>query len=254
MDPFTPIHRIFWQKERIGILTNQLDAQLHKHWMQQVFIGIEDKVDLTVKEQAIRGRCIVVEKNIPHAFSARQLTLSLLIEPASTYASFLSTRMSEEGYWICDIDEMKALAQEFIILKQTDSITCYRECMKKLDTCLGFSTKDIVRDERILDFLYHLEHCNCDDHTIQKFAKEAALSTSRFTHLFKKEIGLPLKSYLLLHQMQCAFQLLSDGRSVSAAAMHAGFDSPSHFAGTVKRMMGLSASFALKNSKFLKVL
>lgn len=254
MDPFTPIHTIFWHKDRIGILTNQLDAQIHKHWMQQVFIGIEDKVELTVKEKSIRGRCIVVEKNIPHAFSAKQLTLSLLIDPASAFASFLSTSLSEEGYWICDTDEMEDLAPEFTNLKQPNSITSYRECIKKLDTCLGFSTKNFIRDERILSFLYQLEHCNCDDHTVQKFAKEAALSPSRFSHLFKEEIGLPLKSYLLLHQMQCAFQLLSDGRSVSAAAMQAGFDSPSHFAGTVKRMMGLSASFALKNSEFLKVL
>ena len=37
------------------------------------------------------------------------------------------------------------------------------------------------------------------------------------------------------------------------AALNAGFDSPSHFASTVKRMMGLPARSTVKDSEFLKV-
>ncbi len=98
-----------------------------------------------------------------------------------------------------------------------------------------------------------LDTCNCNNHTISNFADKVALSFSRLSHLFKEQIGIPLKSYILLHQMERAFQELLTGKSVTGATLPAGFDSPSHFAGTVKRMMGMPVSLSLKDSEFLKV-
>lgn len=248
-----PIHTIFWHKEYIGILTNQLNAQLHRHWMLQLFIGVEGSVELHVNEKTIHGACIVVEKNTPHVFSTKQLVFSLLIDPSSALARFLSLKMHADGYWIYD-DEMRTLSQALSVLTQSSAITSYQTCINNLLMCLGFSSDLIRLDERISHVLHQLKNCICDDHTIEAFAKEAFLSTSRFSHLFKEEIGMPLKSYLLLHQMQCAFQALLEGASITDAAMSAGFASSSHFASTTKRMMGVSVSSAVKNSVFLKVL
>jgi methylphosphotriester-DNA--protein-cysteine methyltransferase len=66
-------------------------------------------------------------------------------------------------------------------------------------------------------------------------------------------VGIPLKSYLTLHQLEKAYQDILNGNSITDAAMNAGFDSPSHFAATVKRLMGLPTRRALKDSRFLKV-
>ncbi len=52
--------------------------------------------------------------------------------------------------------------------------------------------------------------------------------------------------------MECAFRELLSGKNVTEASMTAGFDTPSHFAGTVKRMMGMPF-FIFKDSEFLKV-
>lgn len=53
--------------------------------------------------------------------------------------------------------------------------------------------------------------------------------------------------------MTKAFELLFCGESITDEAMRGGFDSPSHFAATTKKMMGMPASFSLKDSEFLKV-
>lgn len=73
------------------------------------------------------------------------------------------------------------------------------------------------------------------------------------SHLFREQTGVSLKSYILLHQMEKAFIELLNGATITQAAMEAGFDSPSHFAATVKRMMGMPARLSLKDSRFLKV-
>ena len=93
----------------------------------------------------------------------------------------------------------------------------------------------------------------CMDHSVEKYAEELCVSTSRFSHLFSEQVGVSLKSYLTLHQLEKAYQEILGGSSITEAAMNAGFDSPSHFAATVKRLMGLPTRKALKDSRFLKV-
>lgn len=84
-------------------------------------------------------------------------------------------------------------------------------------------------------------------------ADNVFLSSSRLSHLFKEQTGIPLKSYIILHQMERAFDELFAGRNITEASMIADFDSPSHFASTVKKMMGMTVSLSLKDSEFLKV-
>ncbi|MDZ7548901.1 helix-turn-helix transcriptional regulator, partial [Clostridium perfringens] len=78
-------------------------------------------------------------------------------------------------------------------------------------------------------------------------------SESRISHLFKKQIGIPLKSYIVLCNLKKAYIYLLDNGSITDAAMKAGFDSPSHFAYTSKKLTGMSAKNIRKDSVFLKV-
>lgn len=64
---------------------------------------------------------------------------------------------------------------------------------------------------------------------------------------------MPLKSYIQFHQLEKAFTALLSGESVTDSAMLAGFISPSHFAATVKKWMGMPVSASIKDSEILKV-
>ena len=66
-------------------------------------------------------------------------------------------------------------------------------------------------------------------------------------------IGIPIKKYLILHQLEKAFAEILQGVSITKASMDSGFDSPSHFAAVVKSLMGLPAKRGVKDSVFLKV-
>ena len=129
----------------------------------------------------------------------------------------------------------------------------YMKLMQKLYEVIGAGSSEKKLDERITAFLSMLENCSCTDHSVDHFAEELHLSSSRLSHLFSEQVGITLKDYLLLHQLERVFQDILSGRKITDAAMDAGFDSPSHFASTVKRLMGLPARSTIKDSEFLKV-
>lgn len=68
------------------------------------------------------------------------------------------------------------------------------------------------------------------------------LSTSRLTHLFTAEIGLPLRRYVLWLRLMIAFRAVADGADLTSAAHGAGFTDSAHLTRTCKAMFGLAPS------------
>ncbi|MEO2511982.1 helix-turn-helix domain-containing protein [Clostridium tertium] len=67
------------------------------------------------------------------------------------------------------------------------------------------------------------------------------------------EVGIPLKSYIVLRKLKRAYMYLLENDDITDAALKSGFDSPSHFAYTSKKLTGMSAKNIRKDSVFLKV-
>ncbi|MFN1843157.1 hypothetical protein Q0Y04_17655 [Clostridioides difficile] len=61
------------------MITNNLEADTHSHCMLQLFLGIEDSIEITVNEKLVKCNCIIVDKNISHSFSARKKFITLLL-------------------------------------------------------------------------------------------------------------------------------------------------------------------------------
>ncbi len=77
---------------------------------------------------------------------------------------------------------------------------------------------------------------------IQEAAELACLSPSRFRARFDAEVGLPFRRYRLWRRMALVMRAISEGKSLTAAALEAGFSSSAHLSSSFKRMFGLSAS------------
>ncbi len=161
--------------------------------------------------------------------------------------------LSGNEYYILDEKKADKLIELARSLTSAFSKESYTNLMEKLYEFVGAGSSEKQLDERITAFLSMLENCSCTDHSVDHFAEELHLSSSRLSHLFSEQVGITLKDYLLLHQLERVFQDILSGRKITDAAMDAGFDSPSHFASTVKRLMGLPARSTIKDSEFLKV-
>lgn len=248
------MNRIYWDKDSIGIMTDHIDATPHSHPMMQLFLSIEGTLCIEVSGKKISCRCVVVDKNIPHAFNTKgKLHFSLLIDPTTELAEQLCRKINGLGYLTLDSTDIKYIQKQARSLEQNYSAQSYLAFTKQFFIFLGVAQKTLTYDDRITELLSLLDECSCDDHAIAQFADKIALSTSRLSHIFKEQTGVSLKSYITLHQIERAFINLLGGMSITEAALSAGFDTPSHFAATTKRLMGMPASLSLRDSEFLKV-
>lgn len=244
--------KIFWDKDNIAFIGNQVNATEHAHCVEQIFLSLNEPLQVTVNGKQVNGRCIIVNKNARHIFSCdNQIRLSILIEPSSNFANELIKKI--DGDYLIFDNDIDRIQQKAAALIDTNDRQRYIEFIQDFAEYLGIKRNSEILDERITALLEILQNCDCYDHTIENFAKSVCLSSSRLSHLFREQIGVPLKSYILFHQLEKAFTALLSGTNITDAAMLAGFDSPSHFAATVKKWMGMPVSASIKDSEFLKV-
>lgn len=236
------------------MITDQIDAVSHQHWAMQLFLSIEEQLEISVGGEQVLCKCIVVNRNIPHSFSTKNTVhFSMIIEPTASIAEQLDEIMAGKEYHIFENEDIVPLQKALLQFVHRDELKDYQNFMTQLYNFCGLKNHPIIFDDRIRKLLHDMEFCNCDTHLIALYADKVALSQSRLSHLFKEQVGIPLKSYIQFHQIQKAFLGLLNGKNITEAAMFAGFDTPSHFAAVTKRMMGMPASISLKDSVFLKV-
>lgn len=248
------MQKIYWDKDKIIIITNQLEAEEHRHCAMQLFFGLETNLDICLSGKKLSGKCVVVNKNIYHSFStANRLHISIIIEPTSNLAEQLNWKIEGKEYSIFTNEKCNEIVKMGYLLLHENTIEAYHNFIQTLYRDLDIKQNNRLYDDRIRELLQYIENCNCDEHSISSFANRVSLSSSRLSHLFKEQVGLPLKSYIQFHQIQKAFLALLNGKSITEASNIANFDTPSHFAAVTKRMMGMPASLSLKNSEYLKV-
>lgn len=77
---------------------------------------------------------------------------------------------------------------------------------------------------------------------LAELAHEAALSDSRFLHLFKSATGVPFRRYKLWIAMGAAMRAVTRGADLTTAAHDAGFSSSAHFSAAFREMFGIEPS------------
>ena len=100
----------------------------------------------------------------------------------------------------------------------------------------------VVSDERILRATAYVNAHLDAPLTLDAVAAEACLSPSRFRHLFVEETGMALRPYILWRRFIRAWELLTAGESISAAAHAAGFADAAHLSRTSRSMFGIPPS------------
>ncbi len=240
-----------------GAVTNMVKADVHKHWMIQLFISNGGNLEINVNDQKIHCRAIVVNMNTKHMFcSGNQIHFTMLINPTTQLGRTIRVHfLNEKPYYILCEDIAIELQKQLTSAISKDENADYSEIIRNVVYC--FKDDNFKGyDERTEIILRRLDTCGCEEeeHQVKQIAKEMAISESRLSHLFKEETGIPLKSYIVFHKLLKAYEKIFDGESITAAAIAAGFDSAAHLAFTNKKMTGMSAREIMKESRFLKVI
>jgi AraC-like DNA-binding protein len=84
--------------------------------------------------------------------------------------------------------------------------------------------------------------------TMIQSARRAALSPSRFQHLFTDQVGVPFRRYRAWQRLRRAKSEITNGGSVTSAAHAAGFFDTAHFAREHRATFGDRATFGVASS------
>ena len=128
------------------------------------------------------------------------------------------------------------------------------ECAKiygRIQTCLqqllGDQMPSINIDPRIQEAIQLIEQSEGHKISAADLANSIYLSESRMGHLFKTEIGIPLRRYLLWQRLTAAMQNITEGYTFTDAAHQAGFSDLAHLTRTAKQMFGFAPSTLFAN-------
>lgn len=77
-------------------------------------------------------------------------------------------------------------------------------------------------------------------------ADVACLSEGRFAHVFKEQVGIPLRRYVLWQRLQAAVETIATGDNLTQAAYQAGFADSAHLSRVFREMFGVAPSAVLK--------
>ncbi len=247
---------IYAGNDHIASITNRIEADNHSHLMVQLSVSLKGVFSISVDGQEIVCEGIIVDSNTNHTlFSNHDWQFILLVENTSTLAKQLNQNyLKGQSYHVlskAQVNEIRILLEGYRpILNKEKYLQFYDHLLQIMH--IKAEAKTIV-DERISYLLSHLKNCTETEHIFEEMAKRVFLSQSRLSHLFKKETGMRLSSYLVLHKLQKAMFYIFAGKSITEAASMAGFDSPSHFAAVSKKSMGMTARSLNEDSFFLKV-
>lgn len=75
-----------------------------------------------------------------------------------------------------------------------------------------------------------------------EMAARVGLSSTRFRHLFKEELGISYRRWVLWRKLHAAALQLAKGGSLTVAAHEAGFSDSAHLTRTFRRMFGIAPS------------
>jgi AraC-like DNA-binding protein len=230
--------KIFFSDELIVVVPSYSQTEMHKHNMLHIFVG-EEMLKMEIDGDIIEGKNIVLEQDVIHKGPVGKLNYFLFVDATSSFADLLRNKwLKTKRYAVINSDCLNIQEISEDSIKQIISDFFGRDSLMRRATI----------DERITEALNEIDSFKCLGVKVPELANRYSYSESFFTHLFKKETGISLKSYLLMKQFEFAWKEISKGKKITDAVMDAGFASPSHFSDVCRRMTGISAVNVLKKA------
>jgi len=224
------------------MFSDTLVAKPHQHSALQLAVGFDrmPRIQLGGVWQHVHG--VLVGTDVLHAFRCDGcLTAIGWIEGESRTGQELREQVLEGRPYVV-LDEVRCLRiAEALRPVLHASVSCdeaharWRRALGELEVGLA---PEPELDPRIASVLEHLREAPSPPPSVGDLARIAYLSESRLQHVFREQVGVPIRRYLLWQRYLTALRLLADGSPVTEAAFAAGFADGAHLTRTAVRMNG----------------
>lgn len=240
-------HIHFWQGGSLWIGRGHGLSQWHSHHAHQVALALEGDFRFRSKADGpwTPFDAAIVPSHCPHEFALEGATVAhLFVEPESTEGRLLSHRFGGRGITPLPQPAARACAAMLMQLLQGRAPDDAMRSAGRAALATIAGTTDATAAARALDARvaraldYVRSHIRAPIQ-LADAAAAAALSPSRFRHLFVQETGASFRAYLLWLRINVAIEAAMAGASWTVAAHDAGFADSAHLSRTHKRMFGI---------------
>ena len=202
-----------------------------------------------------RGTAIAVAPAVPAALDATDCHL-VAIHTASMSYEYRGLKRMLGALPIMQLapEPFAALGQRLRWLYE-GSLGCgeaFRLASELVRSLPGYAPAKFDIDARVLYVTERLVSELPPDHTASELAESVGLSADRLRHLFREQVGIPLRNHLLGAKLRRAAQLFASGQSLTEVAHQSGFSDSSHLSRTFKSYYGFTPSF-LADSRNVQV-
>jgi AraC-like DNA-binding protein len=225
---------------------------MHKHHSLKLCFSLKNSFSLyTKKKNFLQVKNIAVNSNVEHKLIGEEgIQLLILFEAESSYSDALKNII------MSDVESLGFPDSFYLNLKRKiEKPSCnmnqiVAEIFEELKIKNLSNKKIDLRIQKIIEIIEKNEEKKM---LIRELSESVSLSDSRLQHLFKEQMGVSIKRYLLWKRMSDALHIIIKGKDFTFAAHEAGFADSSHLSRAFKEHFGIKLSDIFKNSRSVQV-
>ena len=251
-----PLLRLYLWRHRLLLLGPGFDTGLHRHHAAQLCFGLHAVLRLRTDRarQWTRSRGFYVAPDEPHEFAASTTSTAIVyLDAESAEFSLLRRSLKEAASVTCLSPPTRSLADLQRIAAEGGTLD---EANAACLSLLGLQAAAAQRspfDPRIAQCLNLIRARLDEPLRLLSLASALSVSESWLTHRFRKEVGLPIRRYVLWQRLARAVELALKGSTLTLAAHAAGLSDSAHLSRTFREMFGVTPSFLFERRDQLAV-
>jgi AraC family transcriptional regulator len=225
----------------------------HAHHAIQIVLALEGEIATCGRDERWRtGRGVIIAPDVEHSYDSRDAFAAMLfVDPESTEGIWLGSSLADEITLVPErrlgacVEELRRFRER--PMESLELGALIRHCVQALSA--GAPPARRI-DARVTQVLQRIQRSDDLRLSLESAAALAFLSPSRFAHLFKQQLGLPFRRYLLWRKLTRAMLVIGQEGTATAAAHAADFADAAHLTRTFSQMFGLPPSVMLRGRFF----
>jgi AraC-like DNA-binding protein len=229
-------------------------VQTHAHHAIQIVISLDVPVGAAEGEEAWRfGHGLIVMPDVVHRYDANgAMGAMLFVDPESVEGRWLRTTVAENLFIVPEGRTVSAAAALRTFVERPLEAMDIRALVRHTVATLCAGAPPARRlDERVTRVLDAIRASDDLRLPLETAAASVSLSPSRFQHLFKQQVGLPFRRYMLWRKLTRAMVAIGRERTLTAAAQASDFSDAAHLTRTFQQMFGIPPSVMMRGEFFV---
>jgi len=240
--------QLFFQNG-LGVYTGAVDeTKIHTHFATEIIIGLDGPFLLQETNKESLCHSVLIPHKVAHRFVQHgcKQPLFIFLDPFHHLSQQLVNHFC--------LKEESVLLDQFLTGNQMTLIQNwaneFNNVVSNVETFVGQLTGDDTSlptiDPRIIKSINHIKNSLHKEMKLDQMADLIHLSPSRYAHLFKEQVGIPFRRFVLWTRMQATIGSILNGQSLTTACYVGGFSDLPHFSKIFVEMFGVAPSSVIK--------